>query len=120
MIREVVQKHKLNAGDLLYRIGKKLNDPSLTFKSFKEAMLKLDTSFSKDMIKQLFDQLAPKRSTSHEPTLAVGALLQALTSGSAPSITMADYFKAHPDQLSLFRQFLQAADTKFDGILSRD
>jgi len=57
----VIAKHKLTADDILYRMKKRLNDPPLGFKAFKEVMLKVDPQFSTTILKDLFDILSPKK-----------------------------------------------------------
>ena len=73
-LRGVVSKHHLSAEDLLYRIKKRLSDPAMTQKAFREALLRFDSSLDRGLIDQVFERLVKKG----EELVEVGKLVKEL------------------------------------------
>jgi len=73
-LRGVVSKHQLSAEDLLYRIKKRLSDPAMSHKAFREALLRFDYSLDRGLIDQVFERLVKKG----EEVVEVGKLVKEL------------------------------------------
>jgi hypothetical protein len=81
-LRGVVSKHHLSAEDLLYRIKKRLSDPAMSQKAFREALLRFDSSLDRGLIDQVFERLVKKG----EEVVEVGKLVKELTGNPSEEV----------------------------------